>query len=125
MDTAPDSQRVVVTGLGVVHGLGQTVDAFWASVVAGRNGIDRVSLFDPTGYSSQIGAEVRGWDGPELQLRARRARELVDDYFNAVLRVAQLAAYTRLFSLWHVLHVPFVFLMVLCAIAHVVAVHAY
>jgi hypothetical protein len=70
-------------------------------------------------------AKVRGWDGPELQRRARRARALVDDYFNAVLRVAQLAAYTRLFSLWHVLHVPFVFVMVLCAIAHVVAVHAY
>ncbi len=70
-------------------------------------------------------AKSRGWDAAELQLRARRARALVDDYFNAVLRVAQLAAYTRLFSLWHVLHVPFVFLMVLCAIAHVVAVHAY
>lgn len=70
-------------------------------------------------------AKTRGWDDAELQLRARRARALVDDYFSAVLRVAQLAAYTRLFSLWHVLHVPFVFLMVLCAIAHVVAVHAY
>lgn len=70
-------------------------------------------------------AKARGWNDAELQLRARRARALVDDYFSAVLRVAQLAAYTRLFSLWHVLHVPFVFLMVLCAIAHVVAVHAY
>ncbi|MBL9193958.1 MAG: beta-ketoacyl-ACP synthase II [Opitutaceae bacterium] len=73
MDTASDSQRVVVTGLGVVHGLGQTVDAFWAAVVAGRNGIDRVALFDPTGYSSQIGAEVRGWD-PDAHMDPKEVR---------------------------------------------------
>ena len=70
-------------------------------------------------------AQERGWDAAKRQARARHARQLLDGYTGAVLRVAQLAAYTRLFSLWHVLHVPFVFLMVLCAIAHVVAVHAY
>jgi hypothetical protein len=42
-----------------------------------------------------------------------------------VLRVAQFSAFERLFSLWHVLHVPFVWVMVICAVAHVVAVHAY
>jgi hypothetical protein len=70
-------------------------------------------------------AHERQWDAAKRQTRLRHARRLIDDYTGAVLRVAQLAAYTRLFSLWHVLHVPFVFLMVLCAIAHVVAVHAY
>jgi len=62
METPPATLRVVVTGLGVVHGLGHTVDAFWSSLVAGRSGIERISLFDPTGFSSQIGAEVRGWE---------------------------------------------------------------
>lgn len=42
-----------------------------------------------------------------------------------VLRVAQFAAWERLFALWHVLHVPFVYLMVVCALVHVAAVHAY
>jgi hypothetical protein len=70
-------------------------------------------------------AHQRGWDADTLAQRKRRARRLVADYTTGVLRVAQLSAYTRLFSLWHVLHVPFVFVMVLCAIAHVVAVHAY
>lgn len=70
-------------------------------------------------------ARERGWDAATLAQRQRRARRLVAEYTTAVLRVAQLSAYTRLFSLWHVLHVPFVFVMVLCAIAHVVAVHAY
>jgi hypothetical protein len=70
-------------------------------------------------------APARGWDAATLATRTRRARRLVASYTGAVQRVAQLAAYTRLFSLWHVLHVPFVFVMVVCAIAHVVAVHAY
>lgn len=70
-------------------------------------------------------AAGRGWDADTLAARRRRARRLVAHYVRGVLRVAQLSAYTRLFSLWHVLHVPFVVVMVVCAIAHVVAVHAY
>ncbi|MCX6936408.1 MAG: beta-ketoacyl-ACP synthase II [Verrucomicrobia bacterium] len=66
MSTLPDSQRVVVTGLGVIHGLGQNADTFWASLVAGKNGIDRISLFDPAPFSTQIGAEVRGWNAEDF-----------------------------------------------------------
>ena len=65
METLPDSHRVVVTGLGAIHGLGQTVDTFWASLLAGKNGIDRISLFDPAGYASQVGSEVRGWSAED------------------------------------------------------------
>lgn len=67
----------------------------------------------------------RGWSAAELARRQQRAQRLVADYIGAIQRVAQLAAYSRLFSLWHLLHVPFVVVMVMCAIAHVVAVHAY
>jgi hypothetical protein len=70
-------------------------------------------------------ARERRWNESTLKTRTRRAHSLVTEYTRSVLRVAQLSAYTWLFSLWHVLHVPFVFVMVLCAIAHVVAVHAY
>ena len=66
MTMLPDSQRVVVTGLGVIHGLGQTADTFWASLVAGKNGIDRISLFDPAPFATQIGAEVRGWNADDF-----------------------------------------------------------
>jgi len=55
-------RRVVVTGLGAITSLGHAVDAFWASLVAGRSGIDRVTQFDATDYACQIGAEVRDWD---------------------------------------------------------------
>ena len=64
-NSLPDSRRVVVTGLGVVHGLGQNVDTFWASLMAGRCGIDRISRFDPSELACQIGAEVRDWDPAE------------------------------------------------------------
>jgi len=57
--------RVVVTGLGAIASLGHTVDAFWASLVAGRSGIDRVTQFDTTDYACQIGAEVRDWDAAQ------------------------------------------------------------
>ncbi len=70
-------------------------------------------------------AQAQAWDAPTLQRREQRAVRTVSGTLRSVKRVAQLAAYSRLFSLWHVLHVPFVFLMVICAVAHVVAVHAY
>jgi 3-oxoacyl-[acyl-carrier-protein] synthase II len=65
METSSSARRVVVTGLGVVTSIGHTVDAFWASLVAGRSGIRRVGLFDPTGFASQIGGEVRDWDAAQ------------------------------------------------------------
>lgn len=62
METPAVSRRVVVTGLGVVTSIGHDVDAFWSSLIAGRCGVQRVTLFDPTEFSCQIGAEVRDWD---------------------------------------------------------------
>lgn len=55
---------------------------------------------------------------------ANAARQIAA-YAEAVQRAAQFRTFERLFSLWHVAHVPFVWVMVLCAIFHVVAVHAY
>jgi hypothetical protein len=50
---------------------------------------------------------------------------LIRHYVRAVQQVAQFGAYERLFSWWHMLHVPFLYMLVLSAIAHVVAVHMY
>lgn len=51
--------------------------------------------------------------------------ENINNTLKAVQRSAQFAIYERLFSLWHVVHIPFLFLLVVTAIVHVVAVHAY
>lgn len=73
METLPASQRVVVTGLGAVHHLGHHVPDFWASLLAGRCGVDRLTLFDPAPFASQIGAEVRNWN-PEEHMDPKEAR---------------------------------------------------
>lgn len=70
-------------------------------------------------------AARRGWAPAEQARHARLARKLVRRYLGAVVRVAQYEAYVRLFALWHVAHVPFVYLLVVSAVVHVVAVHAY
>ena len=70
-------------------------------------------------------ARVSGWDDAIVLRRERLARKLVRRYLNSVVRVAQYTAYERLFSLWHVAHIPFVYLLVASAIVHVIAVHAY
>lgn len=65
------------------------------------------------------------WSAADLKRRKRRARRLVDQYLHAVVRVAQYSAYERVFALWHVAHLPFVYLLVISAVVHVIAVHAY
>ena len=74
---------------------------------------------DPAGRGAGSGAP-RTWRGA-----THLARKLVRRYLTAVVRVAQFTAYERLFSLWHVVHIPFVYLLVISAIVHVIAVHAY
>jgi 3-oxoacyl-[acyl-carrier-protein] synthase II len=51
--------------MGVIASLGHNVNDFWANILAGKCGIDRVSLFDAKDYNCQIGAEVRGWDATQ------------------------------------------------------------
>lgn len=65
------------------------------------------------------------WTHEDLVRREAMSRKLVRRYLTAVVRVAQYTAYERLFSLWHVAHVPFVYLLIISAIVHVVAVHMY
>jgi 3-oxoacyl-[acyl-carrier-protein] synthase II len=62
MDPVQPSPRVVVTGLGVVSSLGLDVETFWANILAGRNGITRVTQFDVTDYPCKIGAEIVDFD---------------------------------------------------------------
>jgi 3-oxoacyl-[acyl-carrier-protein] synthase II len=73
MESSLSARRVVVTGLGAVTSLGHTVDAFWANLLAGRSGVRRVGLFDPAGFASQIGAEVRDWD-PAMYMDPKEVR---------------------------------------------------
>ena len=70
-------------------------------------------------------AQREQWKSGELVSRERKAKQLVWQYLHAVTRVAQYTAYERFFSLWHVAHIPFVYMLLVSAIVHVIAVHAY
>ena len=70
-------------------------------------------------------AANQSWSQADLKRRRKAAKKLVDRYLESVARVAQYSAYSFLFSLWHVAHVPFVYVLVLTALVHVYAVHVY
>ncbi len=70
-------------------------------------------------------ARRKEWEGWELRQRLQVARRMLNGYIVELQEVAQFRTYERLFSLWHVLHVPFVFMLVFSAIVHVVYVHMY
>jgi hypothetical protein len=70
-------------------------------------------------------ARLKRWTRAERLARYGAAEDLVRAYLEAAQRAAQFQAYDRLFSLWHTVHIPFIYMLVLSAIAHVVAVHMY
>ncbi|MFA6180165.1 MAG: beta-ketoacyl-ACP synthase II [Candidatus Methylopumilus sp.] len=55
-------RRVVITGLGIVSPVGNTVDEAWQNIVAGRSGIGPITRFDASTFSARIAGEVRNFD---------------------------------------------------------------
>ena len=68
-------RRVVVTGLGIISPVGNTVPEAWDSVLGGRSGIPRVTRFDPARLACQIAGEVRGFDVTQY-ISAKEARRM-------------------------------------------------
>ena len=62
-------RRVVVTGLGLISPVGNTVEEGWANLVAGKSGIDTITRFDASNFACQFAGEVKGFK--------------VEDYFPA------------------------------------------
>ncbi len=55
-------RRVVVTGLGLICGVGNSTDAVWKALLAGQSGVGRITGFDATNFACQIAAEVKNFD---------------------------------------------------------------
>lgn len=68
-------RRVVVTGLGAVTPIGNTVDEMWASVKTGKCGIDNITLFDTSDMKVKIAAEVKNLD-VDSRLDKRAAKRM-------------------------------------------------
>ncbi len=68
-------RRVVITGLGIISPVGNSIPEAWDNLVAGRSGIARITRFDPAPFASQIAGEVKGFD-VEQYLNAKDARRM-------------------------------------------------
>jgi 3-oxoacyl-[acyl-carrier-protein] synthase II len=66
-------RRVVVTGLGIISPVGNTVAEAWSAILAARSGITRITRFDASAFSSSIAGEVKGFD-PAKYLPAKEVR---------------------------------------------------
>ncbi|MSR88209.1 MAG: beta-ketoacyl-[acyl-carrier-protein] synthase II [Candidatus Margulisbacteria bacterium] len=55
-------KRVVITGMGAVTPIGTSVPDFWEGLISGRNGVGKIQAFDTSQFSTQIAAEVVGFD---------------------------------------------------------------
>ena len=84
-----DRTRVVVTGMGAVTPLGNTVQEFWEGLVAGRSGIAPMTLCDASAYPCQIAGEVKGFD-PGGYVNPREARRMAR-FSQLALAAAQMA----------------------------------
>ena len=90
------SRRVVVTGLGMITPLGHNACDTWEALVAARSGTGRITLFDPTGYDSQVAAEVKDFDPARYMDRkeARRADRFTQFTFVAANEALKQSGYT-------------------------------
>ena len=55
-------RRVVVTGLGLICGVGNSTDEVWKALLSGKSGVTRINGFDASNFACQIAAEVRNFD---------------------------------------------------------------
>lgn len=68
-------RRVVITGLGIISPVGNSVADAWANILAGKSGVTRINRFDSSAFASQIAGEVKGFDITNY-LTAKDARRM-------------------------------------------------
>ena len=81
--------RVVITGLGALTPVGNTVDEYWKSLLAGRSGAGRITKFDTAGHSVTFAAEVRGFD-PGSYMDPKEAKRM-DPFAQYAVAAAKMA----------------------------------
>lgn len=81
------SRRVVVTGLGILCPIGNSLDQVWDSLMTGRSGTAPITRFDASGFETRIAGEVRNFD-PRDRLSPKEARR-TDRYVQLAVSAAQ------------------------------------
>lgn len=79
-------KRVVITGMGALTPIGNNVQAFWNGLAEGKNGVGRITKFDPSAFRTQIACEIKDFD-PSLFLD-RNELKRTDRFTQYALAVA-------------------------------------
>lgn len=82
-------RRVVVTGMGIISPLGNSVSETWEAIKAGKNGIGPITRFDTTGFPATIAGEVRGFD--PLDWIAKKEIKKMDRFAQYAIASAKMA----------------------------------
>jgi len=82
-------KRVVITGMGAVTPIGNTVETFWENAKAGVSGTDRITSFDPSDHSSQVAAEIKDFD-PTTFIDKKEAKRM-DAFVQLAIAAADMA----------------------------------
>lgn len=69
------SKRVVVTGLGIVSPLGNSVSEYWTSLLSGKSGVDLITRFDTSEYPAKIAGEIKDFD-PTVVIDKKESRRM-------------------------------------------------
>jgi 3-oxoacyl-[acyl-carrier-protein] synthase II len=72
--TSNNETRVVITGMGAITALGNTVDEFWAGVKHGKSGIREISLVSPDGFPCSVSGEIQDFDATDYMDRKEARR---------------------------------------------------
>ena len=82
-------RRVVVTGLGCISPVGNTVQSAWANILAGQSGIGLITKFDTEAFSCKIAGEVKGFNVEEY-MSSKDARTM-DSFIHYGIAAAEQA----------------------------------
>jgi 3-oxoacyl-[acyl-carrier-protein] synthase II len=82
-------KRVVVTGVGVISPIGNTVEEFWTNLVAGKSGAAPITYFDTTHFVTKFACEVKGFD--PLLFMDRKLVQRVDLFTQYALAASDMA----------------------------------
>lgn len=84
-----NKRRVVITGIGIISSVGIGKDSFWKSLISGKSGVDKITHFDPSNFTTQIAAEVKDFN-PENWLDKKQIRRM-DRFTQFAVSAAKMA----------------------------------
>lgn len=82
-------RRVVVTGIGIISPIGNTIEEFWKNLVSGKSGVANITYFDTTHFDTKFAAEVKNFD--PLNYMDRKLSQRVDPFTQYAIASSDMA----------------------------------